>query len=165
MISIHADALEVGVASGASVYTLSEEASDEEAAALVSSHNRADAIGAVSLDAEESDVASVLVNLARRTADAASVSLAEALVSRLKARSKVLQGRAMQSAGFRVLKAPDVPSVLVELGFLNSAKDRERITSVEGREALVKALSEGVHNWVLAQTSPRYRWAQPGVAE
>lgn len=161
MISIHADALASGVASGASVYTLSEEASDEEAAALVDSHNRADAIGGVSLDAEEGDVASILVDLSRRSTDAASAGLAEALVTQLKTHSKVLRGRALQSAGFRVLKAPDVPSVLVELGFLNSAKDRARITSDEGRAALVRALSEGVHNWVLTQTSPRYRWAKP----
>lgn len=161
MISIHADALASGVASGASVYTLSEEASDDEAAALVESHNRADEIGGVAVSAQETDVTSVLVDLARRSTDAASVGLAEALVAQLKARSKVLRGRALQSAGFRVLKAPDVPSVLVELGFLNSARDRARITSDEGRAALVKALSEGVHNWVLTQTSPRYRWAQP----
>lgn len=165
MISIHADALAAGVASGASVYTLSREASDAEAAALVESHNRADDIAGVAVTTEESDVTSVLVDLARRSTDAASVGLAEALVSQLKARSKVLRGRALQSAGFRVLKAPDVPSVLVELGFLNSAADRERITSDEGRAALVKALSEGIHKWVLTQTSPRYRWAQPETAD
>jgi len=165
MISIHADALASGVASGASVYTLSEEASDAEAAALVESHNRADEIGGVAVSAQETDVTSVLVDLARRSTDAASVGLAEALVTQLKARSKVLRGRALQSAGFRVLKAPDVPSVLVELGFLNSARDRARITSDEGRAALVRALSEGVHNWVLTQTSPRYRWAQPHAGD
>lgn len=164
MISIHADALAAGVASGASVYTLSKDASDDEAAALVESHNLADDIGGVAVIAEETDVTSVLVDLARRSTDAASVGLAEALVSQLKARSKVLRGRALQSAGFRVLKAPDVPSVLVELGFLNSAQDRARITSDEGRAALVKALSEGVHKWVLTQSSPRYRWAQPDAA-
>lgn len=164
MISIHADALAAGVASGASVYTLSKDASDSEAAALVESHNRTDDIAGVEVAAEETDVMSVLVDLARRSTDVASVSLAEAIVTQLKARSKVLRGRALQSAGFRVLKAPDVPSVLVELGFLNSAKDRARITSDEGRAALVKALSVGIHNWVLAQTSPRYRWAQPEAA-
>ncbi len=164
MISIHADALAAGVASGASVYTLSKDASDAEAAALVESHNRADDIAGVAVSAEETDVTSVLVDLARRSTDAASVGLAEALVTQLKARSKVLRGRALQSAGFRVLKAPDVPSVLVELGFLNSAKDRARITSDEGRAAMVRALSEGIHKWVLTQTSPRYRWAQPETA-
>lgn len=165
MISIHADALAAGVASGASVYTLSDEASDSEAAALVESHNLADEIGGVAVNAEETDVTSVLVDLARRSTDAASVGLAEALVTQLKSRSKVLRGRALQSAGFRVLKAPDVPSVLVELGFLNSARDRARITSDEGRAALVRALSEGVHNWVMTQTSPRYRWAHRDAAD
>ena len=164
-ISIHADSLPTGVASGASVYTLSKEASHAEAAALVESHNRADAIGDVSLDGEEEDVASILVDLARRSTDAALVSLAQALAKQLKARSKVLRGRATQSAGFRVLKAPDVPSVLVELGFLNSAADRRRITSEEGRAALLKALDEGVNDWVQAQTSPRYRWAQPAATD
>ncbi len=161
LISIHADALETGVASGASVYTLSDEASDAEAAALVTSHNRADVIDGVSLDAEEGDVTSILVNLARRTTDTASVGLGEALVAQLKVQSTVLRGRALQSAGFRVLKAPDVPSVLVELGFLNSARERARLTSEEGRTALVRALADGVHDWVLKQESPRYRWARP----
>jgi len=165
MISIHADALAAGVASGASVYTLSKDASDAEAAALVESHNRTDDIAGVAVAAEETDVTSVLVDLARRSTDAASVGLAEALVTQLKARSKVLRGRALQSAGFRVLKAPDVPSVLVELGFLNSARDRARITSNEGRAAMVTALSGGIHNWVLTQSSPRYRWAQPETAD
>ncbi len=162
MISIHADSLETGVASGASVYTLSEDASTAEAAALVESHNRADRIDGVSLDAQEDDVATILVNLSRRSTDAASVDLAEALVKQLKVRSKVLKGRALQSAGFRVLKAPDVPSVLVELGFLNSARDRARITSEEGRKNLVEAIAQGVHDWVLTRTSARYQWAQPG---
>ena len=164
MVSIHADSLETGVASGASVYTLSEDASTAEAAALVESHNRADRIDGVSLDAQEDDVATILVNLSRRSTDAASVDLAEALVKQLKIRSKVLRSRALQSAGFRVLKAPDVPSVLIELGFLNSARDRARITSEEGRKNLVEAMAQGVHDWVLTRTSARYRWAQPGKA-
>lgn len=161
-LSIHADSLAKGAAAGASVYTLSEDASDEEAAALAASHNRADAIGGVQLHATEDDVALILVDFARRETDEASVALAETLVRRLEARSEVLRGRALQSAGFRVLKAPDVPSVLVEIGFLSAAKDRSRLTSKEGRARVIEALAEGVFEWVSLQTGERYKAAQQG---
>lgn len=156
MLSIHADALEEGVASGASVYTLSDEASDEEAASLVEGHNRADEISGVDVDEAESDVAEILINLSRRATDQASMSLAEELVDELTEKSKVLRGRALQSAGFRVLKAPDIPSVLIEIGFLSSARDRERLTSPEGREAVISAITKGVISWASAQQGARY---------
>lgn len=147
MISLHADALESGVASGASVYTLSEDASDAEAEELVHSHNRADAIDGAPMDDVEDDVATVLVDLARRRTDRESVELAEILVEELKTHATVLEGRALQSAGFRVLKAPDMPSVLVELGFLSAPGDRARLLSEEGRAALITALAESVFRW------------------
>lgn len=164
-ISIHADALEQGVASGSSVYTLSEEASDSEAAELAETANRADDLAGAAIEREESDVARVLVDFARRRTNERSESLAEAVVGEMRGRTPVLSGRAVQSAGFRVLKAPDVPSILVELGFLSSARDRERMLSPEGRDALVSALGDGVIDWARAQEGPRYAPAREGAED
>jgi N-acetylmuramoyl-L-alanine amidase len=161
-ISLHADALEVGVASGTSVFTLSDEASDEEAAALSASHDRADIIAGVTLDDEESDVTRVLVDVARRTTDAQSASLAAAMVENLRGAAPVLEGRAQQSAGFRVLKAPDVPSVLVERGFMSSAADQKRLLSEEGRRRIVESLASAVTAWVAKQNDPRFAPARVG---
>ena len=155
-LSLHADSLEQGVASGVSVYTLSEEATTEEAAALATSINRADELAGADVLAEETDVTRVLVDLAQRRTSAQSSALAEAMVDALDGRAPMLRDRAIQAAGFRVLKAPDIPSVLLELGFLSSPRDRERLLSPEGRAALVSALADGVFRWVEAQDGDRY---------
>lgn len=164
-ISIHADALERGVASGSSVYTLSEAASDREAAELAETANRADDLAGADIGREESDIARILVDFAQRRTNERSESLAEAVVDEMRGRTPVLSGRAVQSAGFRVLKAPDVPSILVELGFLSSAEDRERMLSAEGREALVDALADGVIDWARRQDGPRYAPARAAASD
>lgn len=145
-LSIHADALETGSAFGASVYTLSEAASDAEAAALVGSRRASELAGAP-LDAEEDDVARVLVDLARRRTDRRSSALGASLAAALSRESEVLSGRALRGAGFRVLKAPDVPSALIEIGFLSSAEDLDRLLSPQGRDALTRTIAEAVFAW------------------
>ena len=156
LISLHADALERGDARGATVFTLSSEASDEEAEELASGNNRADVIGGVRFDDEADDVALVLVDFARRATDAASRDMAAELVRQLETTSETLEGRALQSAGFRVLKAPDIPSALIELGFLSSARDRERLLSFGGRADLVQAIKTGVLTWAARQSGPQF---------
>ncbi len=164
-ISMHADALEQGVASGSSVYTLSEAATHREAAELSETANRADDLAGAEIEREESDVARVLVDFAQRRTNAQSEALAETVVEAMRGRTPVLSGRAIQAAGFRVLKAPDVPSILVELGFLSSAEDRERMLSEAGRDALVGALADGVFRWAEAQEGPRYAPARAAAAD
>lgn len=156
LVSIHADALEKGVASGASVFTLSDEASGEEAADLVQSHNRADVIAGVRFDETPDDVAKVLVDLARRNTDVSSRQLATVMVHQLEAHAEILKGRSLQSAGFRVLKAPDVPSVLVEVGFLSSEKDRLRLVSEAGQKAVLRAISEAIVQWAAGQSGKKF---------
>ena len=155
-VSLHADSLAQGVASGASVYTLSEKATTAEAAALAESANRADQLAGVSIEAAENDVTRILVDLAQRRTSELSATLAETVVGALEGRAPILEGRAIQAAGFRVLKAPDVPSILLELGFLSSPADRERLTSPEGRADLVAAIAEGIVAWARAQGGDRY---------
>lgn len=155
-LSLHADSLEEGHATGASVFTLSDEATSREAAALADSANSADQLSGVAVEAEEGDVVRVLIAFAQRRTTEQSLTLAETIVDRLDGRVPILRDRAIQSAGFRVLKAPDVPSVLLELGFLSSPRDRERLLSEQGRTALIEGIADGVFTWVETQEGERY---------
>ncbi|MEX2519396.1 MAG: N-acetylmuramoyl-L-alanine amidase [Paracoccaceae bacterium] len=155
-LSLHADALAQGVATGASVYVLSEGASDREAAILASAHNGGEALDGVPLDGEESDVAKILLDLARRRADLRSRDLAERIVDELAKVAPVLAGRALQSAGFRVLRTPGIPSALIELGFMSSAKDRARLLSAQARSAVVEAVADAVAEWAKAEPGPAF---------
>lgn len=149
-LSLHADALATGEATGASVYVLSGSASGREAAALSAAHDRAESIAGVPLDAKERDVARVLFDLARRRTDRRSRDLARRLVAALRGATPVLEGRALQSAGFRVLKSPDIPSALIELGFMSNVEDRARLLSPASRDAVVAAIAAAVAEWAAA---------------
>jgi len=129
-ISIHCDALAKGdgEAQGATVYTLSEQASDSEAARLADEENRADVIAGVDLSAEPDQIADILIDLAQRETKGFSTQFAHALVTELRTSSR-LHKNPVRSAGFRVLKAPDVPSVLIELGFMSNSQDLREMTS------------------------------------
>jgi len=134
-ISIHCDSLprKEGDAQGATVYTLSEHASDAEAAKLAEDENRADAIAGVDLSAEPSDIADILIDLAQRETKTFSMHFSRALVAELKTTAH-LHKNPLKSAGFRVLKAPDVPSVLVELGYVSNRADLRQLTSDAWRQ-------------------------------
>ena len=130
-------------AEGATVYTLSENASDAEAARLAEAENRADVIAGVDLTAEPDDVANILVDLAQRETKTFSVQFARTLVGELKATAR-LHKHPLKSAGFRVLKAPDVPSVLVELGYMSTKDDLKLLTSAAWRATTADALAQAV---------------------
>ena len=134
-ISIHADALRrrEGDAHGATVYTLSERASDARAARLAEAENQADVIAGLDLSSEEKDVAGILIDLARRETKTFSVQFAKAVVGQLKTAARLHQNP-LKSAGFVVLKAPDVPSVLVELGYVSNKADLKSLISAEWRD-------------------------------
>jgi len=129
-ISIHADALPRGEgdAQGATVYTLSETASDTEAARLADAENKADVISGVDLTSEPGDVADILIDLAQRETKTFSNQFAHTLVGEMKSVAR-LHKNPLKSAGFRVLKAADVPSVLVELGYVSNKADLKQLTS------------------------------------
>jgi len=134
-ISIHADALRrrEGDAQGATVYTLSERASDARAARLAEAENQADVIAGLDLSAEEKDVAGILIDLARRETKTFSVQFAHTIVGTLKNATRLHQ-HPLKSARFVVLKAPDVPSVLVELGYVSNRADLKSLISTEWRD-------------------------------
>ncbi len=130
LISIHCDALArgEGEAEGATVYTLSDNASDAEAQRLADAENRADVIAGVDLAAEPDEIADILIDLAQRETKAFSAQFARNVVKEMRTAAR-LHKRPQRSAGFRVLKAPDVPSVLIELGYVSNARDLKQLVS------------------------------------
>jgi N-acetylmuramoyl-L-alanine amidase len=147
-ISIHADSIprSEGQAEGASVYTLSEHASDAEAASLAEAENRSDAIAGVDLSSEPDDVANILIDLAQRETKVFSLQFARTLVGELKPVTP-LHVHPLKSAGFIVLKAPDVPSVLVELGYMTTKSDLVHLMSPEWRSRTADSLVQAVNTF------------------
>ena len=144
-ISIHADALGRGDgdAQGATVYTLSETASDAEAARLADTENKADVIAGVDLSSEPGDVADILIDLAQRETKTFSLHFARNLVTEMKAVTRVHKNP-LKSAGFMVLRAADVPSVLVELGYVSNRQDLKQLTSEAWRSRTADAIVSAV---------------------
>ena len=134
-ISLHADSIRRAGIRGLSVYTLSEKASDKEAAELADKENKADLIAGVDLSAETPEVTDILIDLAQRETMNESVRFAAELVQELR-RVTTLLRRTHRFAGFAVLKAPDIPSVLIEMGFLSNRQD-ERALRREGYRARI----------------------------
>jgi N-acetylmuramoyl-L-alanine amidase len=151
-ISIHADALSrrVGDAQGASIYTLSDTASDAEAARLADAENRADVIAGVDLSAEPGDLADILIDLAQRETRAFSTQFAHTLSGELKGVAR-MHKNPLKSAGFRVLKAPDVPSVLLELGYVSNREDLKQITSEAWQSRTCGAIVQAVKTYFLTR--------------
>jgi N-acetylmuramoyl-L-alanine amidase len=147
-VSIHADALprREGDAQGASVYTLSETASDSEAARLAEKENRADVIAGVDLKAEPDDVAGILIDLAERETKSFSLQFAHKLVGELKTATR-LHKTPLKSAGFRVLRAPDVPSVLVELGYVSNRQDLQSLLSEPWRNRTAETIAKAIETY------------------
>ena len=144
-ISIHADSIprSEGQAEGASVYTLSARASDAEAARLAETENKSDVIAGVDLTSEPNDVANILIDLAQRETKVFSLQFARDLVGEFK-NSTRLHLHPLKSAGFIVLKAPDVPSVLVELGYMSTKGDLVHLMSPEWRSRTADSVAHAV---------------------
>ncbi|QPF87850.1 N-acetylmuramoyl-L-alanine amidase [Bradyrhizobium genosp. L] len=147
-VSIHADALprREGDAQGATIYTLSDKASDAEAERLADTENKADAIGGVNLGDEPTEVADILIDLAQRETKTFSNRFARLLMTEMKT-SVRMHKNPLKSAGFRVLKAPDVPSVLVELGYVSNKGDLEHLVSESWRNKTVGAMAQAIDGY------------------
>lgn len=145
-ISVHADAIQRPDVRGLSVYTLSETASDAEAAALARNENQADLIAGLDLQGETPEVTGILIDLAQRETKNYSSRFARSLVDYASQQTKTLDP-AHRFAGFVVLKAPDVPSVLVELGFLTNRDDEKLLTSTAWRAGMAKTMSRAVDRY------------------
>jgi N-acetylmuramoyl-L-alanine amidase len=152
-LSLHADALAEGEATGTTIYTLSDDASDAAAAALAERHRRDDLLSGVDLTEQDDQVAAVLMDMARTSTMPRTDRLADALAMSIKAAGIKMHRHPRQFAGFSVLKAPDIPSALIELGFLSSAKDLARLEDREWRAKMAAALRDGLVAWVDADAT------------
>lgn len=149
-ISLHADSAPSDDARGLSVYTLSEKASDAETEALAAHENKADIIGGMDLSGEREDVADILISLASRETRNQSAELADMLTASLAGNVRLLQNT-HRFAGFAVLKAPDIPSVLIETGFLSHPAEEKLLKTQEYRKKLIGSITEGIDHYFAKQ--------------
>lgn len=152
-ISVHADSAPGTDATGATIYTLSEVASSRNAAALAARENRADIINGVNLGSESSDVSSILIDLAQRETINASARFAD-LVKR-ESSGVPFKRDYHQMAGLAVLKAPDMPAILFEAGYISSASDVARISSASGRKAIAVTLRRAIDVYLARRLASR----------
>lgn len=143
-VSLHADSIGKSNVRGASVYTLSEKASDEQTALLADRENRADLIAGMDLDTDDEQIATILVDLTMRDTMNQSKFFASKLVGQMDSGNVRMLENPHRYAGFAVLKAPDIPSVLVEMGFMSNPREAEQLTQPEYRRTLARALVKGI---------------------
>jgi N-acetylmuramoyl-L-alanine amidase len=148
-VSLHADSIGSSTVRGLSVYTLSDTASDREAAMLAARENRVDAIGGIDLAVESDEVASILIDLAQRDTMNHSRRFANLLVAEMK-QVVPLVPRPHRSAGFAVLTAPDIPSVLIELGYLSSPQDARLLGQAEHQKRIARGIVRGIDGFFSA---------------
>jgi N-acetylmuramoyl-L-alanine amidase len=150
-VSIHADSSDNNAASGATVYTLSDRGSNEEAERMAASENRADSINGIPLGDTSNAVDAILVDLSQRHTEAQSNQFA-GLVLREGRDAINFRARALQSAAFVVLKSPDVPSVLFEAGYISNPRDVARLESAAGRDAFAAITDQAIRVFFARQS-------------
>lgn len=146
-LSLHADALAAGQARGATVYTLSDTASDAASEALAEAHDRADLLAGVDLAGSDDEVADVLIDLARLETAPRSEALADHVVTELDQAGANLHRHPRLEAGFSVLKAADIPSILIELGFISDSEDFANLMDADWRETVQGAIRDALAAW------------------
>ena len=154
-LSCHADAVAEGEAVGATLYTLSDEASDAASEALAARHDRDDLLAGVDLTAQDDLVATVLMDMARAETTPKLDRLAVALEGAIKGADLKMHRIPHQKAGFSVLKSPDIPSMLIELGFLSSSRDLARLQDAAWRARMAEALRLGILAWAEEEAAIR----------
>ncbi|MFN3614802.1 MAG: N-acetylmuramoyl-L-alanine amidase, partial [Rubrimonas sp.] len=154
LISLHADPWRDASASGASVYTLSDAASDALAERLAARENDADRAALAAYPGLSPDLSAALIDIARRGARGASERLGAALIGALRREGAADAGRPLRAAAFQILRAPDIPSALVELGFLSNADDRARLADPAWRAAAAEAMAEALDAWAAEGVGP-----------
>jgi len=153
-VSIHADASEDGGGTGASVFMLSRKGASSQAARMLAQReNQSDLVGGVSLDDRDSSLAAVLLDLSQGATLAASDQVANQVLASLKQVGTVHK-RDVQRANFVVLRAPDVPSILVETAYITNPEDAKKLRDPEYRESMAEAMLEGMRNYFRATPPP-----------
>ena len=145
-IALHADTVDEADVRGTTIYTVSDKATDAEAEALAQKENRADVIVGIDLGIQSKAVSDILINLAQRESKNQSLYFSKKAVNHLKTIAK-FTGKPVRSAAFVVLKTPDVPSVLVELGYLSSKEDEALLNSPEWRTKMASAMTDAIDDY------------------
>lgn len=148
-VSVHADALSEGTATGTTVYTLSDKASSNMAAELAAGHDRSDLLAGVDLAEQDDQIATVLMDMARLETDVRSEMLADFMVNGIAQSVGRIRKRPHLGAGFTVLKAPDIPSILVELGFMSNKSDLNNLLTKSWRDKVVLGVIDALDNWTV----------------
>ncbi|HSX75772.1 MAG TPA: N-acetylmuramoyl-L-alanine amidase [Shinella sp.] len=146
LISIHADTLKQKDIRGATVYTISDKASDSLAASLAERENLSDQVAGISFVDEPAEVVDILLDLTRRETQAFSINLAQSVVSNFKDQV-LLINNPHRHAGFRVLTAPDVPSILLELGFLSNKEDEQLLIDPAWQKKVAGLVAKAVEQY------------------
>ncbi|MCW2237529.1 N-acetylmuramoyl-L-alanine amidase [Azospirillum canadense] len=146
-LSLHADIIGTSSIRGLSIYTLSDKASDHEAENLAAKENRADALAGMDLSAENDLVATILIDLAQRDTMNHSKRFANLALEHLRRDVAVIPNKPIRQAGFAVLTAPDMPSALVEMGYLSSPQDAGLLTKAAHRERFGRALLRAIDSY------------------
>lgn len=150
-ISLHADAVTEGVARGVTVYSLSDNATDQASALLAARHDRDELLSGVDLSDADDEIANILIDIAR-TENAPKIKrLATELIKGFKSQSVGVNSRPHRRAGFSVLKAADIPSVLIEAGFMSTGNDLKNLQNSEWRQKFAAGLAQGIVTWVQAE--------------
>jgi N-acetylmuramoyl-L-alanine amidase len=146
-ISLHADALSEGLAHGATVHVLSREASDVASAKLAERHDRDELLSGVDLSGADDQITDVLLDLARQETQPRTEAMARALVDGMAQTGGPMNRRPLRSASFSVLKAADIPSVLIEIGFMSSPRDLKNLQDPAWRAGLARGIASGLLVW------------------
>jgi len=153
-ISVHADTIKFRGIRGATVYTVSDQASDAESAALAARENLSDELAGMAVDDKNHEVSDILMDLIRRETHSFSIRFARTLLGELSGKVELINNP-HRFAGFRVLKAPDVPSVLLELGYLSNPDDEEQLRNADWRSRAVDSIAAAVDLFAQARTGAR----------
>ncbi|WP_062202688.1 N-acetylmuramoyl-L-alanine amidase [Aureimonas sp. AU12] len=156
-VSLHADSIRFKDLRGATVYTLSEKASDSLSREIAESENASDRFAGSEWDQDAPEIHDILVDLVRRETESFSEHFAVSLVAHLKDGGIQLINNPKRSAGFRVLRAPDVPSILVEIGYLSNAEEEKLLTSGDWQRKVAKVLAASIVEFA------RHRTGQPAT--
>jgi N-acetylmuramoyl-L-alanine amidase len=146
-ISIHADSVGNHVTRGASVYTLSDTASDAQTAKLAARENQADLIGGMNLNIEDADVSAILIDLSMRESMNQSKIIASKVISNFRTKGVETLKGPHRYAGFAVLKAPDVPSILIETGFVSNEAQARELTSPKHQIKIATAILKSLDKY------------------
>ncbi len=146
-ISLHADAVIEGEASGTTIYLLSDKATDKMSAQLASRHDRSEILRGVDLSGLDSQVASVLLDMARQETKPRSEAVASFILKVFKEKITELSSQPLRYAAFSVLKSPDIPSILIEAGFMSTYSDLQNLTTKKWRREFADSLTEAISRW------------------